>query len=107
MSPILRRIACMDQNSPERAPELPRRNLSPVFIEPEFHGLGRPTIGQTLTIGQNGQLKNQHSPEITIEDRTVSNPTMTIVASEIEMAISTSQITHEVTIDKSSSKGSR
>ena len=60
-----------------------------------------------LTIDQNGQLKNQHSPEITIDDRTVSNLTMTIVASEIEMAISTSQITHEVTIDKSSSKGIR
>ena len=60
-----------------------------------------------LTIDQNGQLINQHSPEITIDDRTVSNLTMTIVASEIEMVISTSQITHEVTIDKSSSKGIR
>ena len=107
MSPILRRIACMGQNSPERAPEPRPRNLSPDSTEPEFHGSERPTIDQTLTIGQNGQLKNQHSPEITIDDRTVSNLTMTIVASEIEMAISTSQITHEVTIDKSSSKGIR
>ena len=99
----MRRIACMDRNSPEISALRHHQNPSHDFIEPVYPASGRLTIGQL-----NAQRKNrQHTIEITIDDRTVSNLTMTIVAREIGTGISTSQITREVMTDKSSSKGTK